>query len=60
MTILSFHDFCEKIPDLKENIINGSIKVIPLKKGKKHREIMDGVNESMIYLNLKVMMVTLG
>ena len=35
MTIVNFDDFCEKIPDLKENIINGSIKVIPLKKGKK-------------------------
>lgn len=34
-TKVSFNDFCEKIPDLKENIINGSIKVIPLKKGKK-------------------------
>ena len=32
---VSFNDFCEKIPDLKENIVNGSIKVIPLKKGKK-------------------------
>ena len=35
MTVLNFNDFCEKIPDLKENIVNGSIKVIPLKKGKK-------------------------
>ena len=30
-----FNDFCENIPDLKENIINGAVKVIPLKKGKK-------------------------
>jgi hypothetical protein len=35
MSTLSFNDFCNAIPDLKENIINGSVKVIPLKKGKK-------------------------
>ena len=35
MTAIHFEDFCEKIPDLKENIVNGSVKVIPLKKGKK-------------------------
>ena len=35
MSTLSFNDFCNAIPDLKENIINGSVKVIPLKKGSK-------------------------
>lgn len=35
MVSVTFNDFCENIPDLKENIINGSIKVIPLKNGKK-------------------------
>ena len=35
MTAIHFEDFCEKIPDLKESIVNGSVKVIPLKKGKK-------------------------
>ena len=35
MTSVTFDDFCENIPDLKENIQNGTIKVIPLKNGKK-------------------------
>ena len=35
MSTLSFNDFCNAIPDLKENIINGNVKVIPLKKGSK-------------------------
>ena len=35
MVSVTFNDFCENIPDLKENILNGSVKVIPLKKGKK-------------------------
>ena len=35
MTAVCFNDFCENIPDLKENIQNGTIKVIPLKQGKK-------------------------
>ena len=34
-TKVSFDDFCENIPDLRENILNATIKVIPLKKGKK-------------------------
>ena len=35
MSQVCFDDFCSTIPDLKENIINNAIKVIPLKKGKK-------------------------
>ena len=35
MTTLTFDDFCNQIPDLEENIKNGAIKVIPLKKGQK-------------------------
>jgi len=32
---VKFTDFCDNIPDLRENIQNGTIKVIPLKKGMK-------------------------
>jgi len=35
MAVVTFNDFCDNIPDLRENIVNGTIKVIPLKKGKK-------------------------
>lgn len=35
MVSVTFNDFCDNIPDLRENIVNGNIKVIPLKNGKK-------------------------
>lgn len=35
MTTVTFNDFCDNIPDLRENIQNGTVKVIPLKKGMK-------------------------
>lgn len=35
MTAVTFDDFCYNIPDLKQNLMDNRIKVIPLKKGKK-------------------------
>lgn len=35
MVTVTFNDFCDNIPDLRENILDNRIKVIPLKQGQK-------------------------
>lgn len=35
MVTVTFNEFCDNISDLKENILNGNVKVVPLKNGKK-------------------------
>ena len=35
MVTVTFNEFCNNISYLKENILNGNVKVVPLKNGKK-------------------------